>query len=166
MTTSVSGSNSGATNGLGPPYGALGRNRAWMLAPGVVAIASGVIGIVVLFSLAIVDVKYIGVLLLIAGFAQAAVAPLLQGLEGYPLAHRHRCRLRHRRNRDPVGPSAVIGIYDFCRRRRALGRGIGPRGDGSAVARTTWLELGHGCRVGCAPVGNNHLIRGASLRLV
>lgn len=82
MTTSVSSSNNGATNGLGPPYGALGRNRAWMLAPGVVAIVSGVIGIVVLFSLAIVDVKYIGVLLLIAGFAQAAVVPRCKGWKG------------------------------------------------------------------------------------
>ena len=53
----------------------VGSHRAWMLAPGVVAIASGVIGIVVLFSLAIVDVKYIGVLLWTAGFAQVAVVP-------------------------------------------------------------------------------------------
>src|SRR5512132_2368708 len=82
MITSVSASNSGVTNGLGPPYGASGRNRAWMLASGVVAIALGVIGIVVLFSLAIIDVKYIGVLLLVAGFAQAAVFPRFKGWKG------------------------------------------------------------------------------------
>lgn len=53
-----------------------------MLASGVVAIASGVIGIVVLFSLAIIDVKYIGVLLWTAGLAQVAVALLCKGWKG------------------------------------------------------------------------------------
>jgi uncharacterized membrane protein HdeD (DUF308 family) len=53
-----------------------------MMALGVVAIASGVIGIVVLFSLAIIDVKYISVLLLTAGFAQAAVALFCKGWKG------------------------------------------------------------------------------------
>jgi uncharacterized membrane protein HdeD (DUF308 family) len=82
MITSVSASNSGVANGLGPPYGASGGNRAWMLASGVVEIALGVVGIVVLFSLAIIDVKYIGVLLLTAGSAQAAVALLCKGWKG------------------------------------------------------------------------------------
>jgi hypothetical protein len=36
-----------------------------MLAPGVVAIVMGVVGIVVLFSVAIIDVWYIGELLLL-----------------------------------------------------------------------------------------------------
>jgi uncharacterized membrane protein HdeD (DUF308 family) len=79
MITSVSAPNSGITNGRGPTYGASGRNRTWMLASGVVTIASGVVGIVVLFSLAIIDVKYIGVLLWTAGLAQAAVALLCNG---------------------------------------------------------------------------------------
>lgn len=82
MITSVSASNSGVTNGIRPPHGASGGNRVWMLASGVVAIALGVIGIVVLFSLAIIDVKYIGVLLLTAGLAQAAVALLCEGWKG------------------------------------------------------------------------------------
>jgi uncharacterized membrane protein HdeD (DUF308 family) len=82
MTTSVSASNSGVTNGRGAPYGASGRNRAWMLVPGVVTIASGVIGIVVLFSLAIIDVKYIGVLMWTAGLAQVAIALLCKGWKG------------------------------------------------------------------------------------
>jgi uncharacterized membrane protein HdeD (DUF308 family) len=86
MTTSVSGPNSGATNGLSPPFGALGRNWAWMLAPGVVAIVMGVVGIVVLFSVAIIDVWYIGELLLLVAFAQAAVAPRCKGWKG---AHWH-----------------------------------------------------------------------------
>ena len=76
-------------------------------------LAWGVIGIVVLFSLAIVDVKYIGVLLLMVSRCPGRGCSPLQRLERDPLADRHRRRLRHRRSRDPGDPLLASEFTTF-----------------------------------------------------
>lgn len=82
MTQSVSSPKGGITDRHQPHFGALGRNRAWMLALGVVAIVMGVVGVVIPFTLAIIDAWYVGELLLVVGLAQAAVIPLCKGWKG------------------------------------------------------------------------------------
>ena len=82
MTASLSSPITPATTARSPRFGALSRTWNRMLALGVVALACGVIGLLVLFALTLVDVWYVGILLLLVAIAQVAVIPGCRGWNG------------------------------------------------------------------------------------
>ena len=82
MTPSLSNPITGNPSKSAPSVGAVARLRRWMFSLGVIVIAMGVIGLVVLFGLTIIDAWYVGVLLLAAAVAQAVLVPACKGWRG------------------------------------------------------------------------------------